>query len=123
MPKVSQTLAILSALVLISIGLAVAFLALWPRPASLILAGIALLCDFGALLVPSRAAGREYALKAQKAIFLVAGCCGVVFLGLTWKYRTAAPAFSLASLIAAALLGFGALATFFILRSTQTRID
>ncbi len=123
MPIVSRKLAILSALVLISIGLAVAFLALWPRPASLILAGIALLCDFGALLVPGKAAGREYALKARKAIFLAAGCFGVALVGLAWKYRKTAPAFSSASLIAAVLLCFGALGTFFIVRSIGARND
>ncbi len=121
MPIVSRKLAILSALVVISIGLAVAFIALWPRPASLIFAGIALLCDFGALLVPSKAAGREYALKARKAIFLAAGCFGVAFLGLAWKYRATAPALCMASLIAAALLCFGALGAFFIVRSMEPR--
>jgi len=122
-PIAPRTLAIFSVLVLLSIGLAVAFIALWPRPASLMFATIALLCDFSALLVVSNSAGRTHTLMARKAIFLVSGCFGLALIGLAWKYRAIAPAFSLASLIAVALLCLGSLGTYFIVRSIQARID
>jgi hypothetical protein len=110
-----------SALILLSGGLAAPFLALWPRPVSLILAGTFLLCVFGALLVLCGAATPEYALQAQRAIFLTSGCFGLAFAGLAWKYRVSAPAFSSASLTALAMLCFGALATFFFTRSIEGR--
>jgi hypothetical protein len=108
-------------LVLISVGLAAAFVVLWPRPASVVLAGISLLCGFGALLVFSGAAGRQYARQARRVIFLASGCFGLAFVGLAWKYRERAPAFSFASLITNAMLCFGALATFLITRSIEER--
>ena len=121
MSIVSKKLIGPSVLILLSIGLAAAFLMLWPRPLSIILAGTSLLCVFGALLALCRAAGREYALQARKAIFLTSGCFGFAFAGLAWKYRDSAPAFSSASLIAMAMLCFGALATFLIIRSNEER--
>ena len=110
-----------SVLILLSVGLAVSFLVLWPGPMSVILAGTSVLCVFGALLALCQAAKWEYALQAQRAIFLAAGCFGLAFAGLAWKYRDSAPAFSSASLIAIAMLCFGAFATFLIVRSNRAR--
>lgn len=110
-----------SVLVLLSVGFALAFLVLWPRPVSVMLAGISLLCGFGALLVFCSAAGWEYALQARRAIFLASGCFGLAFVGLAWKYRERTPAFSSASLLVTAMLCFGALATFLITRSIEER--
>lgn len=110
-----------SALLILSVGLAAAFLVLWPRPVSVILAGTSLLCVFGALLALCGAAKPEYAPQAKKAIFLTSGCFGLAFAGLAWKYRASTPAFSSASLIALAMLCFGALATFFFIRSNEER--
>ena len=121
MSIVSRKLGGSSALILLSGGLAALFLVLWPRPVSVILAGTSLLCVFGALLVLCGAARPEYALRAQRAIFLTSGCFGLGFAGLAWKYRASAPAFSSASLIALAMLCFGALATFFLIRSIEGR--
>jgi len=121
MSTVSGKLVGSSALILLSGGLAAPFLAVWPRPVSLILAGTSLLCVFGALLVLCGTTRPEYALQAQRAIFLTSGCFGLAFAGLAWKYRASAPAFSSASLIALAMLCFGALATFFSIRSIERR--
>ena len=92
---------------------------LWPRPVSVILAGASLLCVFGALLALCGAARPEYALQAQRAIFLTLGCFGLGFASLAWKCRARAPAFSSAALIALAIQCFGALATFFYIRSNE----
>ncbi len=121
MTMVSWKLVGSSVLILLSGGLATGFLVLWPRPVSVILAGTSLLCVFGALLALCGAAKPEYALQARKAIFLTSGCFGLAFAGLAWKYRASAPAFSSASLIAVAILCFGALATFFFIRSIEER--
>jgi hypothetical protein len=121
MSIVSRKLVGSSVLILLSVGLAAAFLVLWPEPVSIILAGISLLCVFGSLLVLCKAARWEYALQAQRAIFLTAGCFGLAFAGLAWKYRDSAPAFSSASLNATAMVGFGAFATFLIIRSNRER--
>ena len=110
-----------SILILLSVGLTAAFLVFWPRPASVILAGTSLLSVFGAVLVLCREAKRDYALQAQKAIFLTSGCFGLAFAGLAWKYRDSAPVFSSASLIVVAMLCVGALATFLIIRSNEER--
>lgn len=110
-----------SVLVLLSVGSAAAFLVFWPKPASVMLAGMSLLCGFGALLVFCGAAGREYAVQAQRAIFLAAGFFGLAFMGLAWKYRESAPALSEASVVATAMLCFGALATSLIMRSIRER--
>jgi hypothetical protein len=83
----------------------------------MIFAGTALLCAFAALLALSVVAKPEHAPQVQKAIFLTSGCFGLAFAGLAWKYRASAPAFSSASLTALAMLCFGALATFFFIRS------
>jgi hypothetical protein len=115
--NVSRKLVPSSALILVSVGLAAAFSLLWPRPVSVILAGTSLLCAFAALLALSVVAKPEYVPQAQKAIFFTSGCFGLAFAGLAWKYRASAPAFSSASLIALAMLCFGALATFFFIRS------
>jgi hypothetical protein len=106
-----------SALLALSLGFAAAFLIQWPKPVSMVFAGTALLSGFGALLVFCKPAGREYALQARKAVFLASGCFGLAFIGLAWKYRETAPAFSLASLIAVALICLGAVTSFFITRS------
>ena len=103
-----------SVLLLLSGGSVAAFLVLWPRPVSLILAGISLLCVFSAVLVFLGAATREYALQVQRAIFLTFGSFGLAFAGLAWKYHARAPAFSWAALIALAIVCFGALATWFL---------
>ena len=121
MSNVSRKLVPSCALILLSVGLAAAFSVLWPKPVSVILAGTSLLCVFGALLALSVVAKPEYAPQAQKAIFLTSGCFGLAFAGLAWKYRASAPAFSSASLIALAMLCFGALATFFFIRSNAVR--
>jgi len=118
---VSRKLVGSSVLILLSVGLAAAFLMLWPRSVSLILAGTSLLCDFGALLFLCRAARWEYALQVQRVILLASGCFGLAFAGLAWKYHHSARAFSSASLIALAMLCFGALAAFLILRSSEER--
>jgi hypothetical protein len=120
-PIVSRKFVGSSVLVLVSLGLALASLVLWPSPVSLMLSGLFLLCGFGALLVFCRAAGREYARQAQRAIFLVSGCFGLAFIGLAWKYRESAPALSSASLIATAMLSLRALATVLIVRSIGER--
>jgi|SRR5712664_4807091 len=121
MSIVSSKLVCSSVLILLSVGLAASFLVLWPGPVSVILAGTSLLCVFGALLVLCRATKWEYALQAQRAIFLTAGCFGLAFAGLAWKYRDSAPAFSSASLIAMAMMCFGAFATFLIMRLNRER--
>lgn len=57
-------------LILPSIGCSAAFVVLWPKPLSPILAGIAMLCSFGAMLFFCIGAPPEIALQMQKAIFL-----------------------------------------------------
>lgn len=121
MSNIARKLVPSSVLIFLSVGLAAAFSVLWPRPVSVILAGTSLLCAFGALLALCALAKPEYAPQAQKAIFLTSGCFGLGFAGLAWKYRASAPAFSSASLIALAMLCFGALATFFFIRSNAER--
>jgi hypothetical protein len=108
-----------SVLIFLAVGLAAAFVGSWPRPVSLILAGTSLLCVFAALLALCGAAKPEYAPQAQKVIFLTSGCFGLAFAGLAWKYRASARAFSAASLVALAILCFGAIATFFFIRQTK----
>lgn len=119
MSVVSGKLVASSALLLLSAGLTGAFLASWPKPMSLILARTSLLCVFGALLALCGAARPEYALQAERAIFLTSGCFGLGFAGLAWKYRARSPAFSWAALIALAIVCFGAVATFFYIRSNE----
>ena len=106
-----------SVLVIFSVGLAVACLMLWPKPMSIILAGIAMLCDIGALLIFCNDAERALVNQARRAVFLASGSFGLAFLGLAWKYHKTASAFSSASLLAAGLLGLGAIATAVITRS------
>jgi len=119
--NVSRKLVPCSVLILLSVGLAAAFSVLWPRALSVVLAGTSLLCAFAALLALCVVAKPEYAPQAQKAIFLTSGCFGLAFAGLALKYRASAPAFSSAALIALAMLCFGALATFFFIRSNAVR--
>ena len=121
MSIVSRKLFGSSVLILLSVGLAAAFLVLWPKPVSVVLAGISLLCGFAALLVFCRAAGRGYALLVRRAIFLASGSFGLALVGLAWKYRQSAPTFSSASLFTAAMLSLGAVATFLITRSFDPR--
>jgi hypothetical protein len=115
----SRTLVIACVFVLLSIVLAAFFVVMWPKPMSIIVAGMSLLCGFGALLVFCRKAGGIYALQARMAIFLTSVCFGLAFVGLAWKYQKTEPALSSASLIAVALLCLGALATFFITRGAS----
>jgi hypothetical protein len=116
---VSMKFAGSAVLVVLSVGLAAAFIVLWPKPVSVVLAGMSLLCGFGALLAFCRVAGRKYSLQAQRIIFLASGCFGLAFVGLAWKYREGSPAFSLASIIVASMLCLGALASYLIVRSAS----
>lgn len=108
-----------SVLLAFSLGFAVTFIIQWPKPVSMVFAGTALISGFGTLLVFRKSGGREYALLARNAIFFASGCFGLAFVGLAWKYRETAPAFSLTSLIAVGLIFFGAVISFVILRSTK----
>lgn len=118
MPIDSGKLRGASVLLALSLGFAVAFLIQWPKPISMVFAGAALISGFGTLLVFCKSGGREYAIQARNAIFFASGCFGLAFLGLAWKYRETAPAFSLTSLVAVGLICFGAVVSFVILRST-----
>ena len=106
-----------SFLVILSMGFAAAFIMQWPKPTAMVLAGISLLAGFGALLAFCKRGEHKYALQARKAIFITSGCFGLAFIALAWKQRQAAPAFSSASLVAAALLGLGAFAAFILTKS------
>jgi hypothetical protein len=108
-------------LILPSIGFSAAFVVLWPKPVSPILAGMAMLAMFGAMLFLCTGARPEIALQMQKAIFLGAGIFGAAYVALALKYRNSASAFSLASAITAAMLGVGALGSLIIIRSSQRR--
>ena len=108
-------------LILPSIGFAVAFVVLWPKPVAPILSAVAMLGTFGAMLFFVTGAPPELALQMQKAIFLGAGVFGTGYVALALKYRNTASAFSSASAIAAAMLGLGALGSFLITRSSQQR--
>jgi len=122
-PIVSMKLVGAAGFVLLSVGLAAAFLVQWPKPVSMTFAGASLLSGFGALLALCRIDRREYALRVRKAIFLTSGCFGLGFVGLAWKYSESAPAFSSASLVATALLCLGALTTFLITRSVGEKTN
>jgi len=116
MPIDSAKLKGVSVLLVLSLGFTVAFLIQWPKPVSMVLAGAALVSGFGTLLVFCKPGGREYALLARNAIFFTSGCFGLAFVGLAWKYRETAPAFSLTSLIAVGLICLGAVISFFVSR-------
>ncbi len=120
MAVVSRKLVSACAFLLLSGGMAVAFLMLWPRPVSVILAGTSLLCVFSAVLVFLGGATREYALLVRKAIFLTFVPFGLGFAGLACKYRARAPSLSCASVIALAIVCFGALATWFLCGQTKS---
>lgn len=102
-------------------GCAAAFVVLWPKPVSPILAGIAMLGTFGAMLLFCSGAPPDIALQMQKAIFLGAVVFGVGYLALAFKYRHAAHAFSRSCSITAVMLGLGALGSYFVVRSSRQR--
>ncbi len=114
MSIVSRKLVGFSVLIILSVGLAAAFLVLWPRPMSMMLAGVSQLCCFGALLVLCTAAGREYALQAQRAIFLTSGCFGLAFMG---------PSLEISRACARLLLGFTHCCGHAVLRSARDFLD
>lgn len=112
-----------SILVALSVGLAVAFILLWPKPISVVLAGVAELCATATMLllyIGARARGSRIVL-VKKAIFLPLGFFGLVFLALAWRYSKSSPAFSSASLISAGLIGLGAVAALFFTRLNEFR--
>ena len=110
-----------SLLILLSVGFAAAFIVRWPKPVSMVFAGISLLGAFGALLAFCKTGAHEYAHQARKAILLTSGCFGLAFIALALKYRAGAPALSLASLVAAVLLALGAFAAVLLTRSIVAR--
>ena len=106
-------------LLVLSGVLAAAFLALWPKPLSAVLAGAAGLCLTATLLVLyvwARQARQARGQLAQfrNAIILQPGLFALAFLGIAWKYYRVSPAFSSASLVSAGLFGLGAVTAFFI---------
>jgi hypothetical protein len=104
------------ALGLFSVGFAWAFPALWPRPVSIILGAISWVCLFAVLVLLTVAGNKAYALQLQRFLLVAFGCAEIPILGLAWKYREAAPAFSSASLISAVLLCFASTTALFIMR-------
>ena len=104
------------ALGLLSIGFAWAFLALRPRPVSIIFGGISWICLFGVFVLLTRAGNKAYAIQLQRFVLVAFGCVEIPIVGLVWKYRQTSPAFSSASLISAVLLCFGAATALFIMR-------
>ena len=111
-------------LLVLSAVSALAFLILWPKPISPILAGAAGLCLTASMLVlyiwamQTRQA-REQLAQFRKGIILQPVLFALAFLGIAWKYYRISPAFSSASLISAGLFSLGAAATFFFTRPNK----
>lgn len=103
--------------------LAAMFVALWPKPISVVLAGVAGLCLTAAMLVVYIEVPEAHGQLVQfrKALFCQPGFFAVVFLGIAWKYYRISPAFSSASLISAGLFTLGAVLAFILTRPTPAR--
>jgi hypothetical protein len=106
-----------SAFALISIGLALSAVILWPKPKAVILAGLSLTATFGGLVALCRAGALAYASQVRRVILLVSAMYGLGFAALAWEYRATSPAFSVASLVTIGVLSLAILATFWMTRA------
>src|SRR6266849_5516523 len=103
-----------SAFALISIGLALSAVILWPKPKAVILAGLSLSATFGGLVALCRAGAQAYASQVRRVILLVSAMYGLGFAAVAWEYRATSRAFSVASLITIGGLSLAILATFWM---------
>lgn len=110
-------------LLVLSGALAVAFVVLWPKPISAVLAGAAgcaLTATMLVLYIGARGAHVQL-VQLRKAIFVQPRLLAFLFLGIAWKNYKTSPSFSSASLISAGLFGLGAIVAFVLTRSTALR--
>lgn len=106
---------------LASLGFAVALLARWPRPSSLLLGAGSWLCWFAIFVLQTTARDRAYAVQLQRFMLVAFGCVGISMLALFWKFRDTSSAFAYAALIAAGLLCAGATTALWIMRRMMPR--